>query len=392
MHVLFLPAWYPSNANDIRGSFFREQALALHKSGCKVGVIAPSLLSVRKPLAALNFTRGISHENDNGVQTFRTYRFNFAPRVWPLIERRTTHATRALYEAYVAQEGHPDLIHVHSAWPVGSGAVSIKQRYGTPFILSEHSSTFLRGTISKFSLREVRKATSEATNRYAVSTRFSRTLEHVLELPDQSFAVMPNSVESSFLLGDVRGHNSEGFNFLHISGLNKNKNVSVLLNAFAERFKSQEHIKLTIGGRGPESPHLKALSENLGISSQVSFLGALARSKVRDCLAKSDAFVLPSRIETFGVVLVEALATGVPIVATRCGGPEDIVTTDNGILVPVDDIEALGNAMNTIYQNRSSYDPKKLRDDCRARFGSEAITQRWHSIYHEVLTPSAGPK
>lgn len=385
MHVLFLPSWYPSGPKDIAGSFFREQALAMHNSGCKVGVIAPALLSPIKPFSALKVARGVCYEDDQGIPTYRSSRLNFTPKVWPLIARRMVRATRLLYDAYVAQEGHPDLIHVHSALPAGAGALDINDRLGIPFVLSEHNTAFARAKINTKGKKIVRRISLGASDRFAVSAPFARLLEETIIVPAKTFSVMPNMVDDAFLNIDFSQKKSGIFNFLHISLLDDKKNIPVLIHAFAARFRGQADITLTIGGQGPARPALEALARTLDINEQVSFPGELSRSQVRAALSKSDAFVLPSRFETFGVVLVEALAMGVPVIATRSGGPEDIVTESNGILIPVDDMHALADAMGKLQKNPSAYDPQQLRDDCRARFGSEAMSQKWQNIYESVV-------
>src|SRR5690606_9435676 len=107
----------------------------------------------------------------------------------------------------------------------------------------------------------------------------------------------------------------------------------------------------------------------------VTFLGKLSRGEVRMALSNCNAFVLPSRFETFGVVLVEALAMGVPVIATRCGGPEDIVTENTGVLVPVDDRQALAEALESVLLSPDKWDRDTIREDCRARFGAAAISR-----------------
>ena len=99
----------------------------------------------------------------------------------------------------------------------------------------------------------------------------------------------------------------------------------------------------------------------------------------------SNAFVLASRTETFGVVYIEALAQGLPVIATRCGGPESIVTSDNGLLVPIENIPELTKALLTLYENHAQYDPVRLRQDCLQQFGSRAIAQHLIDTFQKVL-------
>lgn len=384
MHVLFLPSWYPTNSNDIRGSFFREQALAIANTVCKVGVIAPELRSLRRPIAALKSSHGIHRENDGSIVTLRAFSPNLTPRLLSLNTWRIRHLTRHLYDAYTAQEGRPDLIHVHSALPAGVGALDIKRRLGVPFVLSEHSSAYARQLVGREGRALSRNIALEASERYAVSTQFAGLLDEALKMPTQSFSIMPNMVDGAFLKHAITPRTLGHFNFLHISTLDKNKNVPALLQAFAKKYHGRADVSLTIAGDGPARAALEQLAKKLGIFNEVSFLGRLSRSGVITALSTCDAFVLPSRYETFGVVLVEALAMGVPVIATRCGGPEDIVTDANGLLVPVDDVDSLAMAMKRLHDSRTHYDPALIRENCRARFGPEAVSKKWHDIYTRV--------
>ena len=102
-------------------------------------------------------------------------------------------------------------------------------------------------------------------------------------------------------------------------------------------------------------------------------------------MAESALLVLPSRAESFGAVLVEALACGTPVVATRCGGPEDIVRDGLGVLVPSGDPDALGHGILAVLKGRGSYTPEKLRRDALMRFSWDRIVNDVHSVYRAVV-------
>jgi len=101
----------------------------------------------------------------------------------------------------------------------------------------------------------------------------------------------------------------------------------------------------------------------------------------REC----DAFVLPSRGETFGIVFIEALAHGKPLIATRCGGPQDIVHAENGLLVPMDSVEELAIAMERMIQTSGNYSPQILRADFLARFSASAVIDTMEDWYVALM-------
>lgn len=102
-------------------------------------------------------------------------------------------------------------------------------------------------------------------------------------------------------------------------------------------------------------------------------------------MAACDCFVLPSRYETFGVVYIEAMASGKPVIATACGGPDDFVTQENGLLVPVGEVSALARAMQQMMTSRHQYDSDKIRESVQSRFSSQAIAGQLEQIYSAVL-------
>ena len=127
----------------------------------------------------------------------------------------------------------------------------------------------------------------------------------------------------------------------------------------------------------------KAKSE--GVEKKVTFVGALSREEVANWMNKCDAFVLPSRYETFGVVYIEALASGKPVIGTFNGGAEDIVNQDVGILVEIDNVKKLSNAMEYIRKNNKEYKPEELRKYCTEKFSANVIIKKIINVYKEVI-------
>ena len=118
----------------------------------------------------------------------------------------------------------------------------------------------------------------------------------------------------------------------------------MLIRAFSKAFKDQPKVNLTIVGDGPEYNNLNNLIKTLKMEKQISLYGSANREEVKMLLQKSDAFVFSSQYETFGVVLIEAMACGLPVVATKCGGPESIIDSDKvGLLSEINEMNYLKN-------------------------------------------------
>jgi glycosyltransferase involved in cell wall biosynthesis len=125
------------------------------------------------------------------------------------------------------------------------------------------------------------------------------------------------------------------------------------------------------------------LAASFAVGKQINFTGILTRTQVRDEMWRSNALVLSSTFETFGLVLIEALATGLPVVATRCGGPEDIVENGLGVLVDRDDEWQLAQALNLIM--RDSHEESSRRQSVVERFSYARVTSQLLKVYDRVL-------
>ena len=394
IHVLVIPSWYPARPGDISGSFFREQALALHWHGCKVGVIYPQLRSLRHWRGPTGSGHGLRREFDQGMPVLRSPGLN----PFPLLHRAASawwvrHGIR-LYRHYVAEFGRPDVVHAHSALYGGALARQLWLREGLPYVLTEHSSMYPRGRVSRAQAGIARDAARDARRRFAVSAAFGDFLGGYFGADTGPWEVMPNIVDASFgerALGEPAHDGS--FSFLTVGGLNENKGLHLLLEAFARGFPGDAATRLRIGGHGPERPRLEKLAVQLGIAGRVSFLGALTRQQVAEELARAQALVHPSRYETFGVAIVEALAMGRPVVATRCGGPDGIVTARDGLLVPVDDVDALMRGMRELHDGIGKYDAAAIRQGALERFGEAAVVTRLREAYEAIAgRPTQQPR
>ena len=110
----------------------------------------------------------------------------------------------------------------------------------------------------------------------------------------------------------------------------------------------------------------------------------MPREEISPLIQQSKVFILTSRYETFGIVYIEAMATGTPVIATRCGGPEDIVTSENGILVNVDDVDETANAMRKMMVKYTKYDKKMISENAIKLYSQETIGNQIQSILNKI--------
>lgn len=383
LHILVIPSWYPRFDGDIGGSFFREQALALQKTGHQVGVIYPQFRSIKDVKGVYSKPYGVQYINDNGLPTYKFHHLAI-PKLNKIQRERWVRYGLQLFHKYIEKFGMPDIIHIHSLNPAGFLALEIKSKYGIPFIVTEHSSAFARGLISKSNINYLNKVVKASSHNIAVSQNFTTLLNDIFQVNNWSH--IPNIVNSDFIDFDSNSHHSKNeFIYLSICFLTKIKAIDNLIHAFALIHGKTPNAILRIGGDGIEKERLEVIAKELNLEDKVQFLGNLSRLEVKLEMAKSSVFVLPSRYETFGVVLIEALALGLPVIATKCGGPESIINDNVGTLVEVDSIEELSEAMLNAYIDYDKYKSKDIRQYCIDNFSEEAVTSKLTKIYHSVL-------
>jgi len=138
------------------------------------------------------------------------------------------------------------------------------------------------------------------------------------------------------------------------------------------------------GRTSREADYMRQLARTLGLEKHVEFHEPKPAAEVAKLMRQSAVLVLPSRSETFGTVLVEALACGTPVVATDCGGPADIVRQDVGRLVPKENPEALSDAIGEIVDNLEKYLPERLRDYALKNFSWESLAEKTFNLYQQA--------
>lgn len=386
MHVVIVPSEHFVTARYPLGGIFQlHQATALHRAGHQVGVVASGVVSPRFLMRGYPYPR---REQMHGFPVFRLYERRILPaRLDGAANVIASHQKRGLqlYKEYTDAYGRPDVIHAHNSLAAGFVAHAIHERDGTPYIVTEHSSLYATGRIDDGYKKAIASCARDASSMTVVSTSLARDVKRVLASPDLEIGVLQNTLDPLFA-GDAEPNEyqvTDRFTFLNIGSLDANKDHASLIKAFAERFRDSG-AQLRIGGEGGLRAALERLAREVGVESQVTFLGPLDRRQVRREMQSAGCFVLTSRHETFGVVLVEALACGTPVVATRCGGPEDIVHSGNGLLVEPGDVAGIGAAMTQMIRRRQEYRAAAIRKDCLDRFGEDAFVSTAIRYYEKA--------
>lgn len=381
MHVLLIPSWYSTTDKPWRGSYVRDQALALQRAGHRVGLTFVE----RRSLSRLNpFTFGTSHFQtveriEDDIPTMRMLGWStFAQTVpgslvWTALMRR-------LVSQYVLRYGVPDVIHGHAALWGGYAAMRVAQDVDRPFVVTEHSSTLLTGRIRESRRQRAASVYRRADSVIAVSGALAKKVDELAGV--RVARVVPNLVDTALFTPATRDEETRR-ELLAVCDLVDYKNVDVLLHAFASSAARRNGVTLAIVGTGKETQRLRRTAAELDIDRDVTFTGALPRAHVRVRMRHAAALVLPSDVETFGVVLIEAMSCGLPVIATRCGGPEEIVAPHCGMLVERRDPLSLARAIDAALAR--TWDGAAIREYAQTRFDYEPVAQQLTEIYARLV-------
>lgn len=383
MHVLILPSFYTDTEKPVVGAFFKEQALALHKMGTEVHIayVEPRRLRALSRYRIIENHFQITFSEEDGLPTMRMRGWNPLMQtvpgalVWSLLTER-------LIDCYVKRFGAPDLIHAHNSLWAGYAASKVKKRYDIPYVVTEHSTGIAANAIPNLAKSFVRRTFSDANAIVSVSRGLANAMKPYCGGKD--VIVVPNVVQTDYFSLSPNRSQTPPFIFLGIANLVERKGFHVLIKAFAKRFKNKHNVRLEIGGDGPQRRNLEVLCKTLGIEDNVSFLGALSREQVREAMWRAHAFVLPSFLETFGVVLIEAMSTGLPVIATNCGGPEYIVNPKVGVLINPGDEIGLGDALQWML-DKSRFLYRDIREHTISHYGEPTVATSLQNIYQEIF-------
>ncbi|MAD12465.1 MAG: glycosyltransferase [Flavobacteriales bacterium] len=374
MHVLLLPISYKSKFNLLSAPFFRDQALALKNKGLQLGVLCPLPVSLKSIWRNKLFSFKEESYSDEGISTFISP-FLSIPKTPNRARRIRLEKGKELFKKYIESNGKPDIIHVHS-FLAGELALWIKNEYKIPYVITEHSSAFERKLLTDSDLKLALKVFENSHTNIAVSQSLSNAIKCYFKELD--FQIIPNIVDTDFFNLIVKKQKDD-FQFINIAHLNKNKNQLHLIKSFTKVFKGNQFYKLLIVGQGPEKNNLQNWIDSNTMNSQIRLYGSASREEVRDLLHQSDCFVLSSKIETFGVVLIEAMSCGLPVLSTKCGGPESIVTNDDiGVLCSQEELSDIMKEIST-----KTFSGDTIRKYVIDRFSKFSLTQQLKTIYFD---------
>ncbi|MGV3527648.1 MAG: glycosyltransferase [Flavisolibacter sp.] len=414
MKVLIISSEELNAENQLSSVFELAQAKALHRCGVEVAIISVGYLAVKDVVKSLISKRGLNYRVCNksfsnklrllvstffksltskvqvrkwridGINVYESLQHRFAYNMHENAHQQWVQTGFSAYQKYSAEQGRPDVVHAHSRFLLaGLLAVEIKQKTQIPFVLTEHSSFYSRNLIRDFQVPLIKNAIEQSADFYVVSSSFGKLINKKLEA-NYNYQVLPNVLDETFETVQLKQGGGEPFVIVNVANLEPVKNQHLLLDAFHLLVKEVPAAQLRIVGSGHLKNVLEQKANELGIRKNIVFTGQLDQDAVKQEIENAALLVLSSRSETFGAVLIEALACGKPVVSTRSGGPEEIINSSNGILVE-HTAQALADAMIYVRNHLKSFDPEQIRKDCLKKYSGAVIAKQLMSAYEKII-------
>ncbi|MFQ5518064.1 MAG: glycosyltransferase, partial [Acidimicrobiia bacterium] len=300
---------------------------------------------------------------------------------WPVNRRREQAAMVAAVSAGGSVVGPIDLIHSH--FYAASGAVpAVAAAIGVPYVHTEHTSQLIDPAqrLSRAGLGAMRAVFGGASRVFFVS---DDQVAAVRRLGIQGrFEVVPNPVDPE--LFDSPSSHRDGSRLVTVGKLRPLKRHDLLLRALAVLAPSRPEVHLEIIGSGPLDTSLRALADELGIADKVTFWGRLPREEVADRLRSADVYVHAADRETFGVAIVEALFTGLPVVARAAGGVTTDLRRGGAAIVDGEDPGALAAAVAGVLQDGGRRSRAAAARLARERYSVAGVAATVARVYGEV--------
>jgi len=380
-HILFLPRWYPNRYDPMVGLFIQRHAEAV---ALKLQI---SVVYVTEGDPSQNKVYEIVQSVEHKVSTIRIYYKKSLSR--PVTLSKMINGFRFFKSNFLGinlikkKIGDFQLIHVHILTRLAIIAFWFKIAKGIPYIITEHWSRYLplNDGFNGF----WRKKLTKLVVRYAsIVTTVTINLAESMKnhgLLNPNYVVLPNVVDVNQFTIAHKQHR-EKVRIVHISCFeDRSKNISGLLKVLRDLSKVRHDFECVMIGDGMDYQVIRDSAIDLESAGIVRFTGLLQNETLVDELALSDFLVLFSRYESLPVVILEALACGLPVVSSRVGGIPEIINNGNGLLVSASSEHQLFEALKLMLDTYQKYNPKDLRASVKSTNSYEAVSEFLNEIY-----------
>lgn len=382
MKILFISRGYPTVLEPQWGCFERDQAIALKKMGHEIIFLS---LDCRFALKHKNNKFGFQYRYQDGFHIYN-YKSYIPKNLIDLFSinlsiKYYSDKLLCVFEEIIKNHGKPDILYAHYLSNIVISK-AIKDKYKIPLVGMEHWSQINKDSLSPIVYSNGIIAYKSVNKLLVVSNALKKRVKEHFNIDSE---VVYNTIGAEFERRDINQYKKNNFQFISVGSLFPGKGYDVLIKAFYNSNLATKGCKLLIIGQGGEEKKLRRQIDKYQLAENITLLGRKTKNEIADYLKESHAFVLASRGETFGVVYIEAMMFGLPVIATKCGGPEEIVNSDNGLLVAKDNVNELSDALINMYNNVGNYNSELIARQCYERYSPSQFAKKINKIFDEIL-------
>lgn len=384
--ILWLASWYPTELDPYSGDFIQRHARAV---------------SAFRPVHVIHFAYDPDKKVTDDVTVSKHYHPNLRETIVYYTAgkgfggffrkyaayRKFRSVLKKYLKEFIGKEGKPELVHLHSAYKAGLAALWLKKKFNIRYILTEHWTYFLPearpnidglpGTVKRMISRIIQQAEVVLpVSGYLAGALHSRYSEIKIQ-------IISNTVDLN-IFSPGEKNKTEELRLVHISSLSYQKDPESLFFAIAELVKNKIPVMLEVFG--PVNEYSRSLVAKYSIDKEVLFHGEKPQDDLANSLQQADGLVLYSRYETFGCVLIEANACGVPVIVTDSPLMREIVKeNENGLLVRPGEPMELARRLTEFYEKRYRFDRSRIAENARSAYSFQKIGDQINTVYNSIL-------
>lgn len=379
MKVLVIPSWYPTGEDKLMGNYHKEFTEALNKEGIPANMLFIDRQRITKPIKYL-FSKKKEVDVESNYKVYKYKMLNLASINFDIQQKFYYKKMLKAFKNYIKIEGKPDIIHAEVTIPAGYAACKIGRKFHIPVIITEHFSKYERffsnPTYSKYGNYVLKNSTFSTVSNYMKQKMLKYTKECY---------IIPNLVDVEIFKNKTKRHVKDTFNLVSFCALREGKKIENIFGAMNILINQGiKNIHLDVIGDGFLEEHYKEECSKLNLSKYVSFLGRKTKQEISKILEHENALVISSELETFAIPGIEALASGIPVISTKCLGPEEYIDEKCGVLCKVNDVEDLAKAIKKVIENYDNYDPLYL-NSVADKFSSKQVIKNTEKIYKKII-------
>lgn len=393
MKVLVISHMFPKDEKDIYGIFVYKQVQALQQLGCDVTVVAPipyAPFPLNKVKDKWKTYSMVPKENKyNNISVFYPRYIEFPKGLFLPYSGNFMYLGIHSVVDKLLKENKFDVIHSHVVVPDGYAAMLLLKNKNIPHIVTVHGQD-LQFTINKSNLckEKLFKVFANADRTITVSNKLKNVIKN--ETFGNKIRVVNNGVNFDEIVPSEKPVTKENnlCTVLSVSSLIKSKGIDLNIIAISKLIKKYANIMYYIIGQGEERQNLENLAKSLGIEKNIKFLGQLPHEEAMKYMSKAYIFSLPSWEEGFGVVYIEAMASGRPVIGVSGEGIEDVIVDgENGFLVKPHDADEIAEKIHRLLSDEGLAESmgEKARKDVIENFTWQKNAENTIEVYKELI-------